>query len=814
MLKIKNRHGWLAAAAGLALLASSAQLLAQEAEVGDYKEPPQAIVDLVDAPLTPAVRLSPNRDQMLLLEQPPLRTIRDLAEPEKRLAGIRFNPDNRGPSRPSYYLDLSFKSIDDGEDRAVSGLPDRPRIREVSFSPDGNHLAFLQVESDRVALWLVDVESAEARELEDLDVNDTYPGRPYRWAPDGESLLVTRVPVDQTEAPARPRTPEGPVIQENRGRAAPARTYQDLLENRHDERLFEHYFHAELLRVSLEGETELLDEGIFASISTSPDGEYVLVEKLRRPWSYSVPHFRFARLIEVMDRHGEKVHEVADRDLADDLPIAFDATVTGPRNVAWRSDAEATLFWAETQDGGDPREEVDVRERLYLLEAPFDGEPQALAELSDRFQGVTFGDDDTALVLERWYNNRAETMWRVAPDSPEADAEKLWERSWEDRYNDPGRPLTRTTDTGHEVLVLSEGGLLMAGDGASEEGDRPFLDRFDLESGESERLWRSESPWFERVSTVLDADTPVVLTRRENLDTPPNFYWRDLATDSKGQITDFDHPLPELKDVSRELITYEREDGLPMSAQLYLPAGYDAEEDGPLPTLIWAYPREYRSADAAGQIQGSPYQFNRLSYWGPHFALTQGYAVLDRATMPVVGEGDKEPNDTFIEQLVMNGKAAVAAGGEKGVTDPDQVAIGGHSYGAFMTANILAHSDTFQAGIARSGAYNRTLTPFGFQREQRTIWDDTDLYIRMSPFFAADTLDKPMLMIHGAEDNNSGTFPMQSERLFEALRGLGGTTRLVMLPEESHGYRARESVLHMLHEQLEWLDEFVREKKD
>jgi dipeptidyl aminopeptidase/acylaminoacyl peptidase len=178
--------------------------------------------------------------------------------------------------------------------------------------------------------------------------------------------------------------------------------------------------------------------------------------------------------------------------------------------------------------------------------------------------------------------------------------------------------------------------------------------------------------------------------------------------------------------------------------------------------------------------------------------------------MPVVGEGEVEPNDTFVQQLVQNARAAIDAGVARGVTDPERVAIGGHSYGAFMTTNILAHSDLFRAGIARSGAYNRTLTPFGFQQEQRTLWDDADLYMAMSPFFHADGIQVPLLLIHGAEDNNPGTFPMQSERLYQALTGLGGTARLVMLPLESHGYRARESVLHMLWETVAWLDEFVK----
>ena len=795
----------------IATLWAGAPTAEEQREIG-YQEPPREVIDIVDAPRTPSVQPDPDRNWLLAAEPPALRTIADLAEPQERLAGIRMNPDNNGPDRPSYYIDLTLKPIEGGEAVSIDGLPEDPRMRNMRWSPDGEHVAFVNVESDRVALWVVDVEAAEARELDGFDLNAAFPNRPFEWHPDGDSLWVRKLPEERGERPEKSRVPTGPSVQESRGRTAPARTYQDLLENEHDEALFDYYFTGQLARVSLDGGLDSVGEaGVITSFGPSPDGDYLLVTTLRDPYSYTVPHFRFARTIDVRDESGEQVSRVVDRDLADDLPIAFDATVTGPRNVQWRADADAELVWVETQDGGDPGEDVDVREKVYAQPAPFDSEPRKLAELEKRFHDIKFADGETALVYERWFNTRRENLWRIAPDDPDRDQDHLWERSWEDRYNDPGSPLSRRDEQGHPRLVLRDGGLLLSGPGASDEGDRPFLDWMDLETGDTERLWQTRSPYYERVLGVIDENELEVLTRREQIDEPPNFYVRDLLEDRLSAITAFPHPMPELRDVTREMITYEREDGVSMSGQLYLPADYDAEEDGPLPTVVWAYPREFRSADAAGQISGSPYQFNRISYWNPQYLVTQGYAVIDRATMPVVGEGDEEPNDTFIEQLVMNAQAAVDAGAEKGVTDPDRVALGGHSYGAFMTANVMAHSDIFNAGIARSGAYNRSLTPFGFQREQRTVFEAPELYVRMSPFFHAHELKNPILLIHGAEDNNSGTYPMQSERFYNALQGLGGTARLVMLPEESHGYRARESVLHMLHEQLEWMNEFVRD---
>jgi dipeptidyl aminopeptidase/acylaminoacyl peptidase len=554
--------------------------------------------------------------------------------------------------------------------------------------------------------------------------------------------------------------------------------------------------------------------------SPSPNGDYILTEAAHRPFSYLVPAYRFPKRIAVLDaQSGDLVKEIADLPLAEDVPVAFGSVRKGVRSAEWRADAPATLAWTEALDEGDAGQEADERDRLYTLEAPFDGEPTSLATLPLRYGGVTWGDDDLALVSEYWFATRKTRTYAVAPGDPgsseAAEPKVLFDYSYENRYDDPGSPLTEPTGNGTRVLKMSErGDLFLTGSGASPEGDRPFLRIFDPESGETEELFRSEAPFYESPVDLLDADERILLTRRETATERPNYFRRNLRTGEATQLTDFAHPYPALADVQKKLITYERADGVQLTATLYLPADYDAEEDGPLPGLLWAYPQEYKSADAAGQVSGSPHAFKWLSYWGAVPYVTQGYAVLDDASMPIIGEGKEEPNDTFREQLVAGARAAIEEGARRGVLDPDRVGVGGHSYGAFMVANLLAHSDLFEAGIARSGAYNRSLTPFGFQREERTFWEAPEVYFSMSPFMHVDDVDDPLLLIHGQEDNNSGTYPMQSERYYNALKGLGKTTRLVMLPEESHGYRARESVLHMLWEMNRWLDTYVKNGGD
>jgi dipeptidyl aminopeptidase/acylaminoacyl peptidase len=465
----------------------------------------------------------------------------------------------------------------------------------------------------------------------------------------------------------------------------------------------------------------------------------------------------------------------------------------------------------EALDGGDAGAQAENRDQVFLLAAPFQQTPIPFVTLQLRFGGITWGNDNLALVSEWWWSTRKTRTWIVDPENPGAAPRLLFDRSWEDRYNDPGSPLMQETPNGRAVLLTAHDGntLFLSGSGATPDGNRPFLDRLDLTTKETKRLWRSEAPYYEYVIDLVDVDDLRALTRRETKVDPPNLFLRDLTGDTITPLTDFPHPTPQLKDVYKELIQYERADGVKLHGTLYLPPG-KKPEDGPFPMLMWAYPTEFKSADAAGQVTDSPYRFVRTSTHSPLLWLLHGYAVLDDPTLPIVGEGKQRPNDTYIEQLVAGARAAVEEVLRRGVADPKRIAIGGHSYGAFMAANLLAHSDLFAAGMARSGAYNRTLTPFGFQAEERTYWQAPETYYEMSPFMHADHINEPILLIHGQADNNSGTYPLQSERFYAALKGNGATARLVMLPHESHGYRARESVMHMAWEMTQWLDRYIR----
>ena len=777
-----------------------------------YQLPPKVFIDLIDAPPTPTVSLSPKNDVMLIMERPSLIPISELVAPEYRLAGLRLNPLTNARSRAMYFTKFVIKVLESGKEIAITGLPSDAHLGMPRWSPDGKHLAFTLRRANGVELWMAEVSTGTAKKLLDAQLNDIY-GTTFVWLPDSKSLIAKVISDKRGALPAAPTVPSGPVIQETSGKTAAAPTFQDLLKNEHDEALFEYFLASKLVRVSLSGSiTPLTKEGLITSIQPSPNGKYLLVESLHRPFSYLVPASRFPQKIEVLDLTGKVIKEIADLPLAEDIPLGRDAARKGVNACTWRPDAPATLYWSEAQDEGNPKVKADVRDKLFMLSEPFSGKPQELLGLGYRYQNVLWSDRGFALVNETWWSTRRIRTWKINTTSTPASPELLFDRSFEDRYTDPGTPVMKTLPNGRSVLHLADNdqSLLLIGDGASPEGDKPFIDKFNLSSKRSQRLWQSEAPYYEYPVEVLDDNGTVILTSRESQTEPPNYFIRNLSKNTLTTLTAFPHPAPALAKIQKELIKYKREDGVELSATLYLPEGYTPDK-GPLPMLMWAYPREFKSAQAASQVVGSPYRFSRINWGSPLFWLTQGYAILDGPTMPIVGEGGKEPNDTYVQQLVASAKAAVDEVARRGVADRKRIAIGGHSYGAFMTANLLAHSDLFCAGIARSGAYNRTLTPFGFQNEERTLWQAPDTYIKMSPFMHADKINEPILLIHGEADNNQGTFPLQSERLFNALKGLGKTARFVLLPHESHGYQARESVLHMLYEMHEWLEKYVKQ---
>ena len=781
-----------------------------------YQQPPAEILELVDVPQSPRVYVSPSAQWMAIVEMPSMPSIAEVAQPELRIGGLRINPRTNGPSRDFYYgTGIALVHVESGEQFEVSGLPPAPHLGNFSWSPDESHLAFTHTGDSALFLWAVKVETHSAQQLSPTPLNAALRGSPYEWYTHSQSILCKAIPTDRGARPEAPLIPDGPVISENVGKEAPNRTYQDLLKNPFDESLFEYYTHAQLMEVDLSGEeTWLGNEGIIASMDPSPDGRYWLVEKIARPFSYLVPYYRFAQQIEVRDGAGELVKKVASIPAAEDIPKGFGAVRKGPRNFEWRPDLPATLYWVEAQDQGDPNREKEIRDRVFLLPAPFTSGPTAGVEFELRYGGIDWVLPDLALTYEYWYKTRSRVVKEFSPKDPEALTDVVFSYSTEDRYNDPGRFVSQTLPSGHSSLLMDEGQehLFLMGSGASPEGSRPFIDSYELGSGKTKRLWQSAAPYYSYPVAIVDPDQGIFITRKESPSEPPNYYLENWKSEESTPLTSFANPYPSMETVKKEELLYMREDSVSLSGTLYTPPGYSLEE-GPLPTLIWAYPREYKSAAHAGQRTDSPFRFPRISANSPLVWVMRGYAVLNNAAMPIVGEGKEEPNDSFVNQLVMNAEAAINKLVDMGVSDRNRMAIAGHSYGAFMTANLLAHSDLFATGIARSGAYNRSLTPFGFQREERTFWEAPEIYFQMSPFMNAEKVNEPLLLIHGQADNNSGTFPMQSERFYNALKGHGATTRLVMLPHESHGYRGRESLLHVLWETDQWLEKYLNPKQ-
>ena len=778
-----------------------------------YQLPPKSIVELADATV-PTAAFSNDGNFMLLLQTPGFETIEQVAQPVIGIAGLKFNPANSSLEQEfsGAFSGISLKDIKTNAVYAISGLPEKMAATHISWSPDNSYFAFTNKTISAVELWLADVKNHTARKVFEKKLNDAF-GNTFQWHPDGKHLLVQAIPDGRGAVPQQSLVPSGPVVQENLGVKTPSRTYQYLLKNQYDETLMDYFLTSQLELVDLEGRSVAVGRpAIYKEVAYSPDGKYLMVQTVEKPYSYLVPIELFPYQTSILDSEGNMVKSLFKAPLADNIPISFDAVAAGPRSYEWRADAPATLVWVEAQDHGNPAEKTDTHDALFALSAPFTEAPKKLFSMVLRYGGVTWGNSSYAIIKENWRKDRKTKVTLFNPETGTV-VKEIVNGSSEQTYSDPGRFVYEKGGDGGKLLLFDKAKnpvVFTIGAGASPQGDRPFLMRWDLVSGKQDTLFKSKAPYYE--APVFFNNKGVVYISRESVDDPPNFFAINLKNKKEAALSAYPNPYPGLKGVQRSLLSYKRKDGLPLSATLYLPAGYK-KEDGPLPVLIWAYPREFKSAAAAGQVKGSPYRFPKLAFRSPVFWVTRGYAILDDADMPVVGEGSKEPNDTFLEQIEDNANALINYVVDMGVADRKRIGVGGHSYGAFMTVNLLAHTDLFAAGIARSGAYNRTLTPFSFQGESRTYWQAPDVYNKMAPFNYADKIKTPLLLTHGIDDDNSGTFPIQSERLYSAVKGFGGTVRLVMLPKEFHGYRSRESVLHTFWEQDQWLEKYVKNRK-
>jgi dipeptidyl aminopeptidase/acylaminoacyl peptidase len=802
-------RGYRVLAIGLTFATASVWVSAQGQPPGQpgYQLPPKAIVDILDAAPPPTVELSPTRDTLAVLERSSMPTIAEVAAPMLRIAGQRINPRTNGPHRAQLFRSLSLKKISDGADRTVT-LPAQPRLSWIGFSPDGKRFAFTQTAATGIELWLGDSATGQAKSVTPAQLNASL-NTPCEWVGEGASLLCEFVAADRGAAPAEPTVPTGPNVQEHRGKVAPVRTYEDMLTSLHDEALFDYYATSQLAFVdAATGQrTPVGKPAIFEVARPSPDGNYVVVSRVHKPFSWLVPYTNFPSTVEIWDRKGATVKAIAELPVADTVPNG--GVLPGPRGYQWQPLAPATLVWAEALDNGDPKTVVPQRDKVLTISAPFSAQPTELARTEYRYNSIAWTDAGVALLTENDRAKRWTRTWLI--DKPGATPRKLWDRSQEDQYGNPGTPQRSERASGNSTIVQAADVIYLSGNGASPEGARPFLDKLNLTTLKTDRVFQTAGRTYESVVAVLSNDGSQILTRYESRTEPPNFYVRDLKTNTRRAMTSYTDPAPQLQGIQKQLVTYKRADGVELSATLITPPNWTPAQ-GRLPTLLWAYPREFTDPNAAGQVTSSPNRYTAITGPSHLLFLTQGYAIIDDPTMPIVGPGETA-NDTYVTQLVASAQAAVDKAYAMGVTDRDRVGVGGHSYGAFMTANLLAHSDIFRAGIARSGAYNRTLTPFGFQNEQRTYWEVPQIYLNMSPFQFANKVNEPILLIHGEADDNSGTFPIQSERFYMALKGHGATVRYVTLPNEAHGYAARESVLHTVAEMLNWSNEFVKNAK-
>lgn len=799
----------------LALILAGLPMIAQENIT--FQKPSQEILQLADFERAPSVSMSSNKEWMVLMYRNTYKSLPELNQDELRLGGLRINPNTNISSTASFINNIKIKKVVDKAETIVKGLPTNAMISNMIWSPDETKLAFTNTTETGNELWILDLKTATAKKLTDAVLNANL-GNPITWYKNGQELLVKVIPanrpalIDATKA-----IPAGPIVsQAEEGVVSQNRTYQDLLKNKTDEANFETIVKSELYTVDLNGNKKLFKKAdLYSGETFSPDGNYILLNTIQKPFSYLVPLSRFPMKTVVYDAQGKEVKVVNEVPLNEIMPKGFMAVREGKRSMSWRADQAATLFFVEALDGGDPAKEVSHRDALYTWKAPFNANPELLTKTQQRFGGISWGDEQTAIVYDQWYDTRNIKTYLFNP-STKSDLKLIWDRNYQDIYSDPGNFQTKKNEFGRYALQKENNKLFLIGDGHTKEGQFPFIDELDLTTLKTKRLYQSNfKDRIESISELIDIKKGEILVNIQSKNDYPNYFFRNIKN-KKGlqQITFNKNPFESIKDVHKEVIKYKRKDGVELSGTLYLPAGFDRKNPKEkLPLLIWAYPAEYKDKNSAGQSSANPNEFTFPYYGSFVYWAAKGYAVLDDAAFPIIGEGDQEPNDTFIEQLSMNAEAAIDAVDKLGYIDRSRVGVGGHSYGAFMTANLLSHSNLFACGIARSGAYNRTLTPFGFQSEQRNYWEVPNVYNSMSPFMNAEKMKTPMLLVHGEADNNPGTFTLQTERYFQALKGLGAPVRMVILPKESHSYVAKENILHLLWEQEQFLDKHLKNKK-
>ena len=782
-------------------------LMTLNAETG-YKLPTDDIVKIYDTQRNPYIQFIQFENFGLEISYQLHQTLEQLAEPSLKLAGEDISKRLNAHMATYPINKINIFELNN-HSRIPIQLPENAKIRNISISNDHKKAALLNETENGVQLIIADLNNGECKAYPNFLINDILEDGIICWLNDNDNILLKIIPNERGIEPTKPIVPEAPVIEETYGKESITRTYQNLLQNKHDEALFDHYFTSQIISLNTEnGKIKRIgNPAIYNEVKPSPDNEYLYIERIQRPYSYMLPYYRFPKEFEIWDIDGKLVKTLHFRPLQDEVPIG--GTYIGPRKFMWQPLKDASLVWVEALDEGDPENIVEHRDKIMRISSPQTDIAEELFRTEYRFSSINWSETEDELI---YYEYDRDKLWRKGWLFEIGGKPKLiYDLSTRDKYNDPGKLVQRKTERGKDVFIKDGDFVYYRNNtGATSKGNFPYLAKFNLITKEKETLFRSKENYHETIQNFIDENLNTIIIRREDQVTPPNYFRVDLKTRKREKITNYPNNFQQLTELKKEMVTYTRKDGIPLSGELYLPADY--QEGDRLPLVINAYPQEFADSTTAGQITTTSNRFNRFSGSSVRYFALQGYAVLTKASIPIVGDPETV-NETFIEQTVSSVEAAIKYLDEKGIIDPNRVGITGHSYGAFMVANVLAHSDLCAAGIAKSGAYNRTLTPFGFQSERRTFWKAKDFYLEVSPFAHAEKIKEPILLIHGEDDPNSGTYPMQSRRFYQALKGNGGTAKLVILPYEGHGYQARRSGLHVLAEMIEWFDRFVKDKK-
>jgi len=832
-------------ALGLVLFLLSGLVSAQKIS---YMQPPKEIVEIISAKPLPEVAFSNDYKKAVISgKESSMSELSYIAGSEFRVAGLRID-NNFSNTRQQFSNELSILDVESGSINQVTGLPQNAKISNIDWSPSGKYFCFINNTPQKLELWRVDAVTAVSEKLNTLKLNAVL-SEPYSFL-DDERIMYKCVPDNAGLRPESQPIPQGPVVQEHKGAGRSARTSPDMIASYYDEQVFDYYATSQLALFSSAGNTIVGKPALYRSLSLSPNKEYMIVTTEQKPYSYQRGHQSYPYRTEVWNIKGEFVKMLEDNkvgnlsmrpdeDFADDT--AMQDSVRTPKrgmkesNWRWRSDLPQTLVWNESEaasrggrDGGNrPADFVDTvksdapkqKTFIYQQDAPFTSEKTILLKSEGRVDNLVWCNKTFALFTTTDSKAKLRNTFSFVPCDTTVNPRLLISQTTEldtiGNFPVFGRPYMVNNQFGEKILYTDEkNSLFYLTDSKrrDSEGDNFwFIDKIDTKTAKIENVWTGKAPFLETVEAITDFKKLKFISRKESNTDVPNYFLVDIKGKKSRQLTNFHDPYPSIQKMQRRFVSYKRADGLTLTANLYLPENYDPTKQGKLPVFMWGYPYEYKTRALAEKRRAARYAFARPGYSSPLYWATQGYAVLDDFAVPIVAENKKkEPNDRFIKELVMDAEAAINYLDSIGVGDKERVAVGGHSYGAFMTANLLAHTKLFKAGIARSGAYNRSLTPFGFQSESRNYWKAQSLYNQMSPFNYADSLKTPILLIHGQLDNNQGTFPVQSERLYHALAGLGGTVRYVQLPFEAHRYSAKESVLHVLYETHRWLEKYLK----